>query len=182
MGNSPFPLSRVHTKHRAFQPGDDPLAILYPHEVTAAELYVLEGGPIKGASSQKRPAFATRFREHFGFELSSNLWSGLRKNPAWTAYVRQMQEQTRAVVMRKLEQQALPALKDYLWSREQAREAGDYKETRIAAADHLDRIGATEKPTDGPTQVVVLLKGRNFEVGALERTLAPVEHEIVVSE
>lgn len=168
--------------------GKDPLEFLYPHEITAAEIWTsmrLDPSQPKnwaGIPKDKR-AFGTRFCEHFGFELTSGMKHGLMTNPAWNAYVRSLMLQTRDAVMKKLEGTAFRAAENYLWAQEKARETGDYKETRVAAADHLDRVGATQKPELTKQAVVVILQSRNFTERSLTKELPTVEAaEIVVEE
>lgn len=186
-----FPLSRSRVLRDGFDPAkDNPLAVLHPHEATVAELFVLAAGdpmtartmpPGKDSTykAMRSGAFLTRFREAFGYEMSSKMRSNLEKNPAWRCYAAQLRTQTRDAVMAKLKMDALSAYQDFKWSREKARLVGDYKETRLAAGDHLDRIGATEKPEAVAHNVVVVLKGRNFDEATLMRELPSTTVEVV---
>ena len=189
-----WPLSSSAVRKRGFDPAtDNPLAHLHPHEVTAALLFVAASGDPRTAitmpsgkhgtwSVLQSGTFHTRFRETFGFELQPYQRKSLEQNAAWRTYVQQLRDQTRDSVMQLLEQQSLDAFQDYTWSRKAAREAGDYKETRVAAGDHLDRIGATKKPDTQAQQVVVVLRGRNFDEGSLDKELPAIEAEVVVPE
>lgn len=185
--NPMFPLSRSTKQFLAhWDEGKDPLEFLNPGEVTAAELWVSmrmdPGSPKNWASGYPdKRAFATKFREHFGFELSSAMRQGLMLNPAWRAYTKSLMSQTRDAILKRLEATGFEALQDYLKSREMAKEAGDYKELRVGAADHLDRIGATQKPEITKQSVVVVLQSRNFNERSLTKELPAVEAaEIVV--
>lgn len=189
-----FPSSRNKAEPNGFigfdPEKDNPLQVLYPHEAVTAELFVLaQREPRTAATMPPNPGkwgtlrsgvFTQRFREMFGFDLTPSDRKGLESNLAWRAYVTKLQAQTREAVMEKMRQDALAAYQDYTWSRTAAREAGDYKETRIAAGDHLDRIGATEKPTEGGQSVLVVLRGRNFDEHSLDKQLPETTSEIVV--
>ena len=192
-GNNHFPSSRtkIYQDNLGFDPEkDNPLALLYPHEALTAELFVLTQMDPRTASitpntkakwgTLRSGTFMAAFREKFGFDLNASHRKNLEMNPAWRHYVAKLQTQTREAVMEKLRSDALAAYHDYTWSREAARKAGDYKETRVAAADHLDRIGATEKPTEGGQQILVVLRGRNFNEDSLNKQLPESSAEIVV--
>ncbi len=190
-GRHPFPLSRKRVTVEGFdREKDNPLAFLHPNEALAAELFVLAAGDPATVATMPagKPrkwsvllsgAYATRCREAFGFDLMPHHRKGLQDNPAWQAYVRKLTQEPRDAVMAMLKTQSVAAAKDYLWSREAAKQAGDYKETRVAAADHLDRIGATEKPENVAQNIVVVLRGRNFDEGNLMRELPATEVEVV---
>lgn len=175
-----------------FKAGDNPLAILHPEEQKCAEIVALVeldpstaptmmiGGTRKWAALHSG-AFASRFQELFGYELTSVRKSQLVQNPAWKAYVEELRKGSRDVVMERLRRESLDVAEDYIWSRKQARKQGDYKEARLAAADHLDRIGLTEKPQPTQQQTIIVLKGRTFDAESLMRELpAPSTEEIVV--
>ena len=85
-------------------------------------------------------------------------------------------EEGKAVVVEALRQDAWDAYQTFKWSREKAVETGDYKEARLAASDHLDRIGATEKPREIVPNLTIVLQGKNADAANL---LAPMT-EIVV--
>lgn len=188
MAGQDFPLS-MNTAQKQWD-GDNPFSVLHPHEVKAAELYALvdrdpataatlRPGPKRKWSTMLSTAFEGRFRETFGIELTPRMRRGLEKNPAWAKYVRELQEQSREAVMQLLRSGALEAHADFVDSRKMARKAGDYKELRMAAADHLDRIGATEKPTNQAQMIVVTLKGRNFDEATLMKELPETTVEVV---
>lgn len=182
MGNTPFPLSYSRV-HKEWTPETDPLDVLHPNEIRAAELYAaLWLDPAiekrKGPAMNQLP-WGTAFRETFGIELDSKIKKLLHSNPAWTAYVKMLKTQTRAVVMRKMEQDALGAYEDHKWARKRAKEKDDYKEARLAADAHLDRVvGAAMRPAAVQQAVVVVIKSPNFD-GNLGRLLPAVEAEIV---
>lgn len=187
-----FPLSYKKAVAQGFVMGkDNPLSILNPNEAAAAELFALcradprtaktmPAGPERKWGVLRSGAFGTAFRETFGFDINSHVRKCLELNMAWRAYVEQLRTQTRAAVMDKLKQDALAAYHDYTWSRTEARAQGDYKETRVASADHLDRIGATEKADQVTQNVVVVLRGRNFTEDTLNRELPETTFELVV--
>ena len=189
-----FPLSRKRAEPNGFMGyvsgRDDPLTILHPTEALTAELFVLSQSDPKNIRSMPRGRlkkwsglhamhFTDAFRERFGFDLNPGDRKGLEQNPAWRDYVEKLQTQTREAVMAKMRTDALQVYDDYTWSRTKARAEGDYKETRLAAADHLDRIGATEKPEVGAQNIVVVLRGRNFDEKDLMRELPVTEVEVV---
>ena len=186
-----FPLSRRRVLAAQFDAErDDPLHFLHPHEAKTAELFaLLENTP---ETIQTTPPFkskwaalrsgniATRFQETFGYELTPRIRKGLEENPAFRAYVKYLQTQSRDAVIALMQRDALDAYDDHKWSRKRAKEKDDYKETRLAAADHLDRIGATQKPTVTQQSVVVILKGRNYdEKNLLAESTEEIEVEIV---
>lgn len=159
------------------QAKNNPLQFLHPWEIQAAELFVMcEKDPLTLPTMPPqhvgRPkkwgvlmsgTFGTRFCEAAGFNLHTKHRKNLEGNPAWRHYVQQLKEETKNVVLQKLKTDALEAYDTYKWSREAAKGAGDYKEARLAAGDHLDRIGATEKPREQSQNVVVILRGRNYD-------------------
>lgn len=179
-----FTLSYQLARHE-WTEGKDPLDILYPHEVQAAQLYHdLNSNPAHqknqfGNVRDKR-VFATAFREHFGFELTSKIRKYLMDNPAFRAYVKSLQHQTADAIIRRLEADGLTAYQDYLESRRMAKEAGDHKELRLGASDHLDRIGATKKTDTIQREVVVILKGQNFGEADLLKALPAISNEIII--
>lgn len=104
-------------------------------------------------------------------KLTERKMMNILRNPAAKRYARKQKEDLRALAMRRLKDSIPEVVDDYHWARQAAREAGDYREVRVGAADHLDRVGATEKPPTQVAQVAVIqLRGRNF--GA-ENLLAP---------
>lgn len=183
-----FPLTLRQVK-KVWDGSQDPLDLLTPHEVKAAELYVsiahnpkLDPGTL---DTSKRVTFGRLFREHFGFELHPKVKASLFKNPAWLAYVQQLKERTKEAVLAKLEAGAMDAVEDYGWARKAAKADGDYKEVRQGAQDYLDRIGATRRqgipnaPTGG---ITIILKSNNFEHAQVLKQLPPVEAELVEEE
>jgi len=164
--------------------GKDPLEVLTPHEVAAAELYArLYTDPTIPRDRQGRITWGGAFRETFGCDLASKTWNSLRRNKAWQLYVTQLRTQTRDTVLKKLEGGAMAALQDYIWSRQTAKAKGDYKEVRLGAQDYLDRLGATMKPTVVEERnVVVILRGANFDQHTLAKPLPMLEAEIVQEE
>lgn len=172
-----FPLSLARVK-KIWDGTQNPLDLLTPSEVRAAEIWAsLAFDPQSG----KKGTFHARFRETFGFDLPGKTKQSMLKNPAWKAYVRQLLEETRATVMTKLETSAMKAFEDYIWSREEARKAADYKEVRLGAADHLDRIGATRRvagPAAGNSVTIVLKGAPEVTHATIMRQLPAVEAEI----
>ena len=172
----------------------NPLQFLLPGEVKAAEIFAMVSrdptagqtyppGPVRKWSALRSGSFNTRFHEATGFSLSYKHRKSLEENAAWRHYVRMLLEESKDVVMQKLKNDALEAYDTYKWSREAARLEGDYKEARLAAADHLDRIGATEKPQPQQQVQVIVLRGRTFEEGNLMKELPETtadEAEIVI--
>lgn len=170
--------------------GSNPLSVLHPHEARAAEMYVLcDRDPATVPtlpSGRKRKwgvllsgAFGTRFQEKFGIECTSRIRKGLEGNPAWRAYVTMLTDQTRDAILKRLEQDGLEAYEDYIGARGMAKQAGDYKALGLQAADHLDRIGATQKPSVEQHQIVVVLKGRNYDENTLMQELPATTVEVV---
>jgi hypothetical protein len=74
-------------------------------------------------------------------------------------------------------------VEDYLWSRTAAREQGDYKEVRMAAVDHLDRLNITLKK-DAPQVAVqtIVLRGKNFGIDTLDDPTPAIETAEIVQE
>ena len=100
----------------------------------------------------------------------------LSRTMEFCGYVQKLASMGRAVVRERLMQTAPDAVEDIIWAREKAREMEDYKETRLAAGQHLDMIGATEKAGAGTVNMVtVVLRGRNFDSDTLEKALPIVE-------
>lgn len=176
-----FPLTYAKIK-KVWDGSQNPLELLNPGEIKAAELYVsiahtpkLRPGTL---DLSKRVSFSRLFREHFGFELDKDIKKSLFQNPAWLAYVKLLQEQTKETVLAKLEQGAMNAYTDYVWSRETAKSEGDYKEVRLGASDYLDRIGATKKaPENTAPTVTIVLKSSNFAHADVLKQLPAIEIE-----
>lgn len=192
MPANPFPLSakRAIAEHN---PDLDPLVVLYPHEQKAAELFALAcvdpamvAEQFAAGRGQRKwgmmltPTFNRLFETTFGCPMTPKIRKHLENNPLWRKYVAQLRAAGSEVVKRKLERDALGAYEDYQWSRTTAKEAGDYKEVRQGAQDHLDRVGLGAKKDLGGTQnVVVVLRGRNFDAESLDRQLPAVEAEVI---
>jgi hypothetical protein len=75
----------------------------------------------------------------------------------------------RKLALRVLQKNTTEVVEDYLWSRTAAKAQLDYKEVRLAAVDHLDRLGVTLK-REAPQQQaqIIVLKGSNFDVATLD--------------
>lgn len=186
--NGAFQSSKpVATKAGYDQTKHNPLQFLHPCEILAAEIFVgvdkdpqtrntYPKGKERKWSGLQSGAFGTRWRERMGFDLGFQHRKALEENPAWRHYVLQLKESQKEVVMARLKQDAIDAYDTYKWSRESAKAAGDYKEARLAAADHLDRIGATEKPREIQPNVVVILKG---SVSPETVFSEPIEAEVI---
>lgn len=170
----------------------NPLAFLYPHEIKMAELWaVCERDPALGPTlpnpklkrtwdTLQSGLFAQHYLATFGHQITSAHRKELHHNPAWVAFARSLLESSREAILRRLEADGLDAFHDYVWARKEARLQGDYKETRVGAADHLDRIGATQKPQESVPNLVVVLQGRNFTADTLDKELPALSNEIVV--
>ena len=159
---------------RQFTEGDDPLTFLQPWERIAAEVYVRLGA-VPELTHRSGDVYADAFHTQLFVDVPTlpkrPYLKRLQANPAWRAYVGSLQHHARDHAMSTLQATAQLAVSNYLWAQESARSAGDYKETRMAAGDHLDRVGATEKPPDHVLQVAnIVLRSRNFSEDAL---LAP---------
>jgi len=186
-----YPLSGRRARiTEPFKAGDNPLAILHPHEARTAELFVLverdpavtitlPAGAVKTWSVLLSGLFRERFHIMFGFDLLPKHRKSLTENPAFRAYVTQLREQPRDAAMQQLEQDALAATTDYLDARRMAKKAEDYKVLHLQAGDHLDRIGVSKKPDMQAQQVVVVLRGRNFTETDLDKELPAIEVETV---
>lgn len=166
---------------KLFQEGvDDPLAFLEPWEQRAAEIYVTLGlDPLTRAAKDGVvvDVFKNALKEELGI-VAAGTRSRLHSNAAWKAYVRSLREDTRKGVLDKLHRDAYAAYGTYKWARETAVKENDYKEARLAAADHLDRIGATEKPPEVVQQVAtIIVRSRNVDVAEPLRALPEVEVE-----
>lgn len=179
-----FPLTRAKAC-KVYVAGMDPLDILHPHEIRAAELFAfawLEDPDSRSKPQRMQgPGWPAAFLREFGVELTQSRRRGMELNPAWQAYVRQLKQQTRETVLAKLKATAHRAFDNFIHAQEAARTADDYKELRLAASDHLDRIGATEKPEQVAQNVVVVLKGRTFTEDTLGRELPAIEAEVVTN-
>lgn len=165
----------------------NPLQFLHPCEKLAAEIFVgVHNDPASRVTYPKGKertwsgllsgAFGSRWKESCGYDLTPSNRKRLESNPAWRHYVRMLMEEQTSVVKQKLRDDALDAYDTFKWSRETARRQGDYKEARLAASDHLDRIGATEKPREiAPNVVVVLQSGSTPETIFAQ----PIEAEVI---
>ena len=185
--------TRLAMKAAYDQTKHNPLQFLHPCEILAAEIFVgVEKDPETRATFPKGKerkwsglqsgAFGTRWKTRMGFDLTFQNRKALEANPAWRHYVLQLKEAQKEVVMQRLKADVLDAYEDYTWSRKAARAAGDYKETRLAGADHLDRVGATEKPRETQPMVTVYLQSKTFAGGNLMKELPEVTAEEIVVE
>lgn len=168
---------------RTYVEGDDPLKYLLPWEQKAAELYVRLGAIPELTNKQGLP-YSDEFHTQFWAEMpmlpKRTYLTGLRLNPAWLAYVKYLRDHAREAVLGTLHNTATRAVDNYLWAQEAARKAEDYKETRMASADHLDRIGATEKPPTTTVQVAnIQLHSRNFTAADLLAPSPELEGEVI---
>ncbi len=151
-----------------YQDGDDPLKYLAPWEQRAAEVYI---------TLARQPEFTDRrgrvYMDDFTRQVAGEFavaagamrarLTKVLRNPAWVAYKELLLRQGRDLALTRLKAEAGAVTTDYLWARTAAKEAGDYKATHVAAADHLDRIGASEKPPSSVVQIATVnLRSRNF--------------------
>ena len=177
----PSSLLRARKQYRE---GDDPLTYLLPWEAKAAEVYV-RVGLMPEATSRKGDPYADVFNVELlraAPELPSNMFyvKRLRANPAWMAYVQYLKAHARDKVLDTLHGTAFRAADTYVWAQEEARKVGDYAEARKAAGDHLDRIGATEKPPTTTVQIATInLRSRNFDTENLLAESPALEGEVV---
>ena len=98
-------------------------------------------------------------------------------------YKQYLRKRMRLLALRSMTKRLPEVVEDYHWSRETAREQGDYKEVRMAAIDHLDRLGVTLK-REVPAQAVqvVVLKGRNFDLSDIDKPTPLIETAEIVQE
>lgn len=187
MPPSRFPLTLRKVK-QVWDGTQNPLDLLNPGEIKAAELYVSiahnpKVTPRTAGVKVARVSFARVFEDHFGFELHDSYSKSLFKNPAWIAYVQMLQTQTKETVLAKLEAGAMDAFHRYQKAGELAESADDHKEMRLWATDYLDRVGATRKTSQGQTpgnSVTIVLKGlADVSHAQLLKQLPAVEAEIV---
>jgi len=175
--------SRTHATKHFVEGESDPLEFLLPWEQRAAEIYVeLSMAPVgEGAwrlGSANVTEFLARIKEEFKVDLPKWQRPALHGNPAWRDYVRQLRSDARGQALKKLKRKATKAVDTYLWAQDTARKEGDYKEARVAAGDHLDRIGATEKPNVQPVQAIqIVVKSRNVDLANPFKELPAVEVE-----
>ena len=100
---------------------------------------------------------------------------------AFQVYVRRKRQLAKLYIKRGLEADAPNALQDYLWSREKAKEEGDYKEVRLGAQDAFDRLGVvSKKESEQTNRIVITLRGRNFDAHDLDRELPVIQAEEIV--
>lgn len=188
-----FPLSHRRVMITGFDyTKDNPLAHLFPNEAICAELFVLceqdprtartmPSGKLNTYSVMRSGNYLARFKDTFGIDMMPHVRKALERNAAWRGYLLKLRTQTREALMDSLKASGLAVMKDYQWAREEAKRQGDYKETRVAAGDHLDRIGASEKKPENIVQnLVVVLKGMSTE--ALNQETAELVVEPVTIE
>ena len=113
-------------------------------------------------------------------KLTERKMMNILRNPAAKRYARKQKEDLRALAMRRLKDSIPEVVDDYHWARQAAREAGDYREVRVGAADHLDRVGASEKAPTVAVQVAnITLHSRNFTSENLLAESPQLEGEVV---
>ena len=113
-------------------------------------------------------------------KLTERKMMTILRNPACKRYARHIKDNMREAAMKRLKDVVPEVVDDYFWARESARKAEDYKETRLAATDHLDRVGISEKPPTQVAQVAVIqLHARNYSTENLLAETPAVEGEAV---
>lgn len=155
-----------------FHEGDDPLQFLLGWEQEAAHLWMrMSRSPeLRNArGGVNHFQFATALNDATSSKRTVRTVRRMFLNPAWQAYLGYLKAHTRDAVLDELKRDAFGVVDDYQWARKRSRAVDDYKETRVAAADHLDRIGATEKPQPTAQIAVVTLRGRNFTAEDLDK-------------
>jgi len=105
------------------------------------------------------------------------------RNPACKRYARHTKEHLRELAMKRLKDAVPEAVDDLFWARQAAKTAQDYKEVRVGAEGHLDRVGATEAPPKTVVQMAnIVLQGRNYTTDNLLAPGPELEGEVVPDE
>lgn len=152
--------------------GDDPLKFLLGWEQEAAHLHMqMAAQPeLRNArGSVNHNVFAQAVNDTMPVKKTMRTIRRLFHNPAWLAYLQYLKVHARDEALDRLKATSAKAVDTYLWAQDKAKSVGDYKEARVAAGDHLDRIGATEKPQPVTQVAVVTLRGRNFTAEDLDK-------------
>ena len=139
--------------------------------LTATELRMCE---IYARSTGKRVERAhfveTELKRKYGMEAPASAVLAAVMSRAGKKYRKALWMRGRKIALRALKNNTMDVVDDYLWSRTAAKDQGDYKEVRLAAVDHLDRLGVTLKKEvqQQQAQVIVIKGGGNFDVSNLD--------------
>ena len=193
----PLPLTRRAAQKAAIVPVETPYSLapgteaprrpgkgrsarqLTVQELRANEIWLRA----EGHREERKKFVCDEMLRRYAVKLSPDeAWAAV-DNAAGRRYRATMRERLRAHALRKLGKQVPAVVEDYLWSRTAAKDQGDYKEVRMAAVDHLDRLGITLKREQQAVQVqTIVLRGRNFDASTLDAPTPEIEAAEIVQE
>ena len=137
----------------------------------------------EGSKIEKINFVLLELHRRYGLALSPNEVTSALDNEGGRRYRAAMKRRVRQTALTTLGKHVPVVVKDYLWAREAAKDQGDYKETRMAAVDHLDRLGITLKKEQAPVQMqTIILRGRNFDAATLDAPTPEIETAEIVQE
>lgn len=139
---------------------------LLPHERSLTEAYFnqLARGQMFRRTSDELISWLYDFNRRHKTRFTPDEFHALKHTNAFKEYMRLLKVAPAQKALARLDAQVDEVVDDYLDARTMAREAKDHKELRVAASDHLDRIGATrKKETPVVVQAVqIVLRSKNF--------------------
>ena len=136
-----------------------------------------------GTREERKYFVASELLRRYAVKLSPDeVWAAV-DNAGGRRYRATLRERVRTHALKRLGKQVPAVVEDYLWSRTAAKDQGDYKEVRMAAVDHLDRLGITLKREQQAVQVqTIVLRGKNFDVDTLDEPTPEIETAEIVQE
>lgn len=155
-----------------------------PRQLSAQELRCNEVWlRASGTREEKKKLVVDEMLRRYAVKMTlDEAWAAV-DNAGGRRYRATLRERARATALRTLAKHTPVVVEDYLWSRTAAREQGDYKEVRMAAVDHLDRLNITLKKETAQVAVqTIVLRGKNFDVATLDEPTPEIETAEIVQE
>lgn len=137
----------------------------------------------EGTREEKKKLVVLEMQRRYGIKWTpDDAWAAV-DNMGGRRYRATLRERVRATALKTLSKHVPVVVDDYLWSRTAAKDQGDYKEVRMAAVDHLDRLGITMKKDVAAVQVAtIVLRGKNFDVDTLDEPTPQIEAAEIIQE
>jgi hypothetical protein len=164
------PIDTPYSLNPTMEPGKKPtvgapLRVLTAVEARCCEVWVRA----VGTRAERAKFVALELKRKYDVTVTEDEAFQAADCRAGRRYRKALYMKGRKIALRTLSKHTSDVVDDYLWSRKQAKDQLDYKEVRLAAVDHLDRLGITLK-RDQPQQQaqIIVLKGSNFDVATLD--------------
>jgi hypothetical protein len=164
------PIDTPYSLNPTMEPGKKPtvgapLRVLTAVEARCCEVWVRA----VGTRAERAKFVALELKRKYDVTVTEDEAFNASDCRAGRRYRKALYMKGRKIALRTLSKHTSDVVDDYLWSRKQAKEQLDYKEVRLAAVDHLDRLGITLKRQEAPAQTqVIVLRGSNFDVATID--------------